>query len=215
MSKQRARQTTDLQTNNETAPYKDITGRPSTFNAATAELICERLAGGETLTRICKTPGMPKRQTVHRWRVKFPGFDATYTRARVAQAEHWADEILDIADDSARDTVTKTTPQGREYEAVDNEAIQRSRLMVDTRKFLMAKLAPRIYGDKLQHEHSGEVVQRIELSDRERMRRLATFLLEDQAAGALIEGETAPTLKPEATGGGVPLPPHESQPDES
>jgi len=51
----------------------------------------------------------------------------------------------------------------------------------------MSKLAPRKYGDRVEHEHLGEVTVTHELSDRERMRRMALFLLEDQESGTVIE----------------------------
>lgn len=184
-------QAPDLQAKDTPPTVAAKIGRPSTYNLATTSIICERIAGGETLTKVCRTPGMPTKQTVHRWRMKYPAFNVQYTQARVTQMESFADEILEIADDSTADTVTKITPQGREYEAVDHEAIQRDRLRVDTRKFLMSKVAHHIYGDRVQHEHSGEVVQRVELADRERMRLFATFLLEDKAAGVTIEGVAA------------------------
>ena len=125
---------------------------------------------------------------------KFSQFDADYIQARIDQQEAWSDEIVAIADDTTLDTVTKRDPKGREFEAVDHENINRSRLRIDTRWRLMASLSPR-YADKVAHEHSGEVVQRVEFSDRERMRRLATFLLQDQLANpigkpsAIIEHE--------------------------
>lgn len=170
-------------------------GRPTTYNKATAELICVRLSDGETLTSILKAPGMPSRTAVHKWRMRFPAFEAEYTRARAAGMESMSDEILTISDDDSGDWDAES---GKPNSA----NVQRSRLMVDTRKFLMAKLAPRIYGDKVQHEHSGTVEQRVTLSDRERMRRLATFLAEDSAAGALIDGTAS-----EVVGAGLPASP--------
>ena len=171
-------------------------GRPTTYNEATATLICERLAGGETLTAICKTPGMPKRQTVHRWRRKFPDFDDQYARARVDQMESWSDDIVEIADDDTHDTVTVRNNKGEEYEQANSANVQRARLMVDTRKFLMSKIAPR-YADKIEHQHTGGIEHRVTMDDRERMRRLATFMLEDKAAGALIDGDTGAPIDEE------------------
>ena len=69
-----------------------------------------------------------------------------YTRAREVQAEIMAEEIIAIADDSAGDITIDE--DGREI--VNHEAIQRSRLRVDARKWVAAKLLPRKYGD---HEH--------------------------------------------------------------
>lgn len=174
-------------------------GRPTTYNEATAVLICERLAGGETLTAICKTPGMPKRQTVHRWRRKYPDFDDQYARARVDQMESWSDDIIEIADDDTHDTVTVINQKGDEYEQANSANVQRARLQVDTRKFLMSKIAPR-YADKIEHQHTGGIEHRVTMSDRERMRRLATFMLEDKAAGALIDGQTGQPVTDEAQG---------------
>ena len=79
------------------------------------------------------------------------------TRAREAQAEHWADEIIEIADDSGLDVVNN----GEGGYRIDGEAIQRARLRVDARKWLMSKLAPKKYGDRVTNEHTGEVSHRV------------------------------------------------------
>lgn len=165
-------------------------GRPSTFTEAVASLICVRIASGETLTAICQTPGLPATQTVYQWRRQFPSFAADYAAARIDQMEAWSDEIIAISDDSSMDTVTKRDPKGREYEAIDHENIQRSRLMVDTRKWIMAKVGP-AYADRVDHVASGEVVHTVQLSDRERMRRLVSFMLQDQQLtdGAVIDSQ--------------------------
>ena len=162
-------------------------GRPTTFSKEIAETICARMAEGESLRSICRDHYMPHRSSVYQWLRKNAAFADLYTQARERLVEHWADEILDISDDGTTDYVTKVGRNGTEYEAVDQEHIQRSRLRVDTRKWLMSKLAPRKYGDRVEHEHLGEVTVTHELSDRERMRRMALFLMEDQAAGTVIE----------------------------
>ena len=59
-----------------------------------------------------------------------------------------------------------------------------------------AGLVLRADGERLDVEHSGEVQHTVDitsLSAREKMRRLALFMLEDQAAGAIIDGETVTT----------------------
>jgi hypothetical protein len=170
-----------LQASDTTPRERKALGRPSTFTPATGELICARLADGELLTDVCRTPGMPARQTVQRWRMRNPAFDAVYMRAREIGMESMSDDMLIVADDDTCDTNSDGTP--------NHASVNRARLMVDTRKFLLGKLAPRIYGDRVQHEHSGEVAHVIELSDRERMRRLASFMLEDAAAGVTVEGQ--------------------------
>jgi hypothetical protein len=156
-------------------------GRPSNYNDDLAFEICAKVASGETLSAVCASPEMPSRQTVYRWLEQHPAFRVSYRRAREMQAEAWSDEIVAIADDTTLDTITKVTPQGREYEAVDHENIQRSKLRVHTRQWLMARLHPQAYGDRVEHEHSGLIGHAHvhgQLDDKEKMRRLATFLLQ-------------------------------------
>jgi hypothetical protein len=80
-------------------------------------------------------------------------FRDQYTLSRQLQADHFADEILEIADDSTGDVVKDKYDRGR----TDHEAINRSRLRIDTRKWLMSKVAPRKYGDRLTMEQVGAV----------------------------------------------------------
>jgi hypothetical protein len=68
------------------------------------------------------------------------------------QMELMATEILDIADDGSNDTYE--TDDG---EKVNQDHINRSRLRVDTRKWLMSKLAPKKYGEKVQQEVTGNI----------------------------------------------------------
>ena len=143
------------------------TGRPSEYTAAIGEYICARLADGETLTQICRTRGLPTRQTVHRWRMRNPAFDDQYMRARCIGMEAMSDDMLAIADDDTLDTLPDGSP--------NHASVGRARLQVDTRKFLLAKLAPRVYGDRVEVEHTGTLSHVVEVDDRERMRRLASF----------------------------------------
>ncbi len=67
------------------------------------------------------------------------------------QADALFDEALEIADDAAGDVTTDKDGK----ETVNHENIQRSRLRVDTRKWAAGKLAPKRYGDKIQHTGEG------------------------------------------------------------
>ena len=58
-------------------------GRPSIFSPELAALLCERLAGGETLRAICRDADMPDERTVRRWALDdVEGFAGHYARAR-------------------------------------------------------------------------------------------------------------------------------------
>src|SRR4051794_16693229 len=87
---------------------------------------------------------------------------ATSTRARAAQADHFADEIIAIADDTSGDWIERDGEL-----MVNHEHIQRSRLRVDARKWLMARMAPKKYGDKVvlagDAENPMQVISQINL----------------------------------------------------
>lgn len=73
-------------------------GRPI-YNEQITQEICYRIANGESLSSVCRSDGFPSNFVVWKWRKKHPEFDAAYIEARAAQAEHFADELIDIADD--------------------------------------------------------------------------------------------------------------------
>ena len=127
------------------------------YSEAVAQIICDRIASGESVRSISRSSGMPHEVTIYRWVADDrEGFRARYTRAREAQAERMADEILEIADDGSNDWM--------EFEGktlVNHEYINRSRLRVDSRKWLMARLAPKKWGEKLDVEQNGTLVVKV------------------------------------------------------
>lgn len=120
--------------------------RPTDYSEDIADSICERIADGKSLRAICLSDDMPARSTVFRWLSLHQEFSDRYARAREEQADVIFDEILEIADESGKDI--KTDADG--VERTDNEAIQRSRLRVDARKWMAGKLRPKKYGEKLE-----------------------------------------------------------------
>lgn len=130
-------------------------GRPSEYTAEIAAEICGRLANGESLREVCAAEDFPDKSTIFRWLAARDEFRDQYARAREAQVEHWADEIVEIADDGTNDWIERQNSDGSTYEAVNSDHINRSRLRVDARKWLMSKLAPKKYGDKITQEVTG------------------------------------------------------------
>lgn len=96
--------------------------------------------------------------TFFRWRIEHPDLDDAYMRAKAMQTDYLADEMLDIADTTNCDAYIETLKDGTKVAKVDGEAISRSRLRVDTRKWIMAKLKPRTYGDKIDMTTNGESI---------------------------------------------------------
>jgi hypothetical protein len=136
--------------------------RPTDFTDEIFAVICERMTEGEGLREICRDPDMPSKTTFLRWVDKDTGRQAQYQRAREALMDHYADEIRQIAWDDSRDTIKR---EGKP-DLCNHEWINRSRLKVDTLKFLMAKLHPKRYGDKLPETESAAIAkaERLEVS---------------------------------------------------
>lgn len=122
-------------------------GRPSDYTPELAAKICERIADGESLKAICSGDDMPSKASVYLWLTKHPEFSDMYVRAREDQADTLADEIIEIADDATRDTIVDDDGN----ETCNSEWINRSRLRVDARKWIAAKLKPKKYGERIDH----------------------------------------------------------------
>lgn len=129
--------------------------RPSDFTPEIAAAICSRIASGESLRTICKDEATPAQSTVFKWLAERKEFSDQYARAREAQADAMAEDILDIADNGTNDWTERQVGDGEVIEVVNHDHIQRSRLRVDARKWLMARMAPKKYGDKVTQEISG------------------------------------------------------------
>jgi len=101
------------------------------YTPALADAICKRISEGESLRAICRDPDMPSEGTVRGWaREDRDGIGARYRLACELQLDHWADVIIDIADEGDRD------PRDRQ-------------VRIEARKWVMSKLGPRRYGDRL------------------------------------------------------------------
>jgi hypothetical protein len=107
--------------------------RETAYTPDLAVTICRRVADGESLREVCRDDNMPPESTVRGWVLDDrDGFAARYGEARALLVERWADEIIEIADN------VQLEPNDR-------------RVKIDVRKWLMSRLAPLRYGDRLLH----------------------------------------------------------------
>lgn len=111
----------------------------SSFNVEQAERICDLLSKGVTRQQICEMPDMPSYPTVYRWERTFPEFRAAVEVAREVGTHFLADECIAIAD------------------GIGDPADKRVR--IDTRMRLIGKWNARQYGDKVDLNVSGKVIQ--------------------------------------------------------
>lgn len=136
-------------------------GRPSSFTQEVAQVICDRIAVGDSVRTICEDEGMPNRVTVLRWLETHPDFAAKYARAREAQADVMDEKIMTVAD------------------ACTAETAAADRVKIGAYQWRAARLAPKRYGERVAQEISGPDGGPIETADitpTERARRIAFAL---------------------------------------
>lgn len=140
-------------------------GRPSTYSKDVAAELCAYLSMGESLRTACAHDGMPGVSTVFRWLSAAnredwaDDFREQYARAKEEAADAMAEDILDISDNGSNDWMEKHYGDSITW-VTNGEALQRSRLRIDTRKFLMSKMKPKRYGEKLDLTTGGDKLNR-------------------------------------------------------
>jgi hypothetical protein len=111
------------------------------LDAIGIEAICGLIAEGIYFSKIAESAGV-SRGSVANW---LAAFSTPYARAMEMRADKLAEDILTIADDGRNDTYTDSDGNIR----TDHDAIARSRLRVDARKWLASKLFPKRYGERV------------------------------------------------------------------
>jgi hypothetical protein len=119
------------------------------YSQELADKICELIADGNSIRALCEVEGMPAKSSIFKWLRLHPEFADQYARAKEDQAEKLADELVGIADDDSNDVTG-------ELGMPNSVAVQRARLKVDTRKWVLSKLLPKKYGEKLDMNLAGK-----------------------------------------------------------
>ena len=102
---------------------------------------------GASLRKSCIAAGVPA-ATFIRWVEEDPILAEQYVCAREVMLDKMADDLLEISDEAVPSTVTG---------GLDSAAVAKQRLQVDTRKWLLSKLAPKKYGERQTLEHEGGI----------------------------------------------------------
>lgn len=112
--------------------------------------ICEKVAEAEVYEAIAAQYGV-SRYALMVW---LRDHETEYARAREERAHKLADDLMGIADEI---DVEAKYEGGNVTLDLSSTAIARNRLRVDTRKWLASKMLPKIYGDRIEMEHSGSI----------------------------------------------------------
>lgn len=129
-----------------------MAGKRIKYTPELANKICGLIAEGNSVLQVTKMKGMPKTSAIYDWLDKHPDFADKYARACGDRADGIFDDMLEIADHNSEDQYI--TEEGKEL--TNGEAIQRSKLRVDTRKWMLARMNPRKYSERLIHAGDDE-----------------------------------------------------------
>ncbi|CAA0144195.1 conserved hypothetical protein [Tenacibaculum maritimum] len=120
--------------------------------------ICNKIEEeGLSLRKTLQPRDMPSSQTFYKWLEEDEEKSKRYARACEMRADFYVDEMLEIADESNADAWVGDDGVTR----IDGQAVQRSKLMVDTRKWIASKLHPRKYGNKVDVTSDGKQVKQV------------------------------------------------------
>ena len=97
------------------------------------EKVITEIQTGRSLRQVCGDEGMPNFRTVQRWIVSDGAFAVRYARARTAQADTLFDRM-----EAVEEAVSAGT--------MDSHA---ARVVLDSMRWRASKLAPKVYGDRL------------------------------------------------------------------
>lgn len=125
------------------------------INAVFESIIDKITTEGASLRSVLSQPNMPSSKTFYQWLESDEEKRKQYTRACEDRADLIFDEILDIADENNADVYIDDAGDAK----IDGNTVQRSRLKIDARKWMLSKMNPKKYGDKIDHTTNGESIQ--------------------------------------------------------
>jgi hypothetical protein len=125
--------------------------------AKACEEILARVRGGMSLSKACiGDDWIPPRKTFELWCDQDEGLAADYAHAREARADAIFEECLEISDRQGADVVTVDG-----VDVIDHNVIARNKLMIDTRRWMLGKMQPKKYGDKLDVDLDAKFIVKI------------------------------------------------------
>ena len=115
------------------------------------EAVLSSVACGKTMKQSFDAAGIPRERVASLYRLLLTdkALRKWYDEARELATESMADDVIDIADSTHNDR----DDDGK----IDHEVINRDRLRVQTRQWLMGKFVPKRFGDNKHVHHEGEL----------------------------------------------------------
>jgi hypothetical protein len=165
--------------------------RPTQFDEEIAEEVLDRIRHGESLRQISLDPSMPTTKTIFHWTNGTagaePSWGRNYARARLSQASYFAAQIVELADltdDTAHNAGVialnnlsadaTDTEKRRAYFYAKKRSVEGTKLAIDARKWVAARMHPGQWGERVTLEHTGNEEKPVAID----MTKLSTEQLE-------------------------------------
>lgn len=150
---------------------------PETFDT-----IIAGVEGGLAVRNLCPENEVSTRSFYQHLRAS-PENEKRYARAKEMTAELYAEECIEIADDGQNDWMERKGEEGQSLGwTLNGEHVQRSKLRIDVRKWAAAKLAPKKFGERIQHANDPENPLTAEPDIRERAKAMAALIVAGKLA---------------------------------
>lgn len=107
------------------------------------QLILLEIEEGASLRSILRRDDMPNRNTFFSWIYEDVDKSNQYARSCEVRADNIFEEILEISDEKYGTYIDE-----RGNEKIDSASVQKKRLQIDSRKWMLGKMQPKKYGDK-------------------------------------------------------------------
>jgi len=127
-------------------------GKPETYTKEIGENLCSMIAKGRSVKSICDMEGMPSLDTFYSWNRKHKEFADNYTQATVDRTEYQLEQLNEMGDISIEEA-KNVNPKS------SNAVVSAYKLKADNMKWVMARMKPKKYGDKIDHTTGGEKLQ--------------------------------------------------------
>lgn len=147
----------------------------SRYNKAMIDFMTDKIEEGITVAQICrdyKADGIPSEKQVYRWKAKYPEFKQALDNAYQTFFYKKLDELHDLMNEPIPENLDKVRL---------NAELQRRRLKIDTLKFLLAKIAPKMVPDLRDIPAAAVSLQ---------LPSITVVNYSDKEKGKLIEGKT-------------------------
>jgi len=116
------------------------------------------ISRGKPLSRVCGKHGLPTYHQVRYALMKDEEFKKEYDVAMRLQCDAYADEMIAIADNlDQRGVYNKVFEDGSQGKMEHVKQVERDRLSIVTRQWLIARRLPNIYGDSIRQEISNDI----------------------------------------------------------